>query len=67
MDTNEKFDEVGFIMNFEDGVLSEDEVIEGFQNLLDSGTVWQLQGTYQRTATALLDAGLIHRRGRWAD
>ena len=54
-----RFDEVAFIMEYEDGSLSDDEMIEGFQHLLDSGTVWHLQGSYGRTARALLDAGLI--------
>lgn len=54
-----RFDEVAFIMEYEDGSLSDDEMIEGFQHLLDSGTVWHLQGSYGRTAAALLDAGLI--------
>lgn len=53
------FDEVSFIMDFEDGNLSDDEVIEGFQHLLDSGLVWQLQGMYGRTAARLIEAGLI--------
>lgn len=56
------FDAVGFIMDFEAGALDEDEVIDGFQHMLDTGLVWQLQGKYGREAAALLDAGLIERR-----
>lgn len=55
------FDTLSFIMDYEGGDLSEDEMIAGFQHLVDSGLVWQLQGHYGRTAAALIDAGLIHR------
>ena len=58
----EKFDEVGFIMAFEDGCLDDEAIIDGFQHLIDSGVVWQLQGMYGRTATQLIDAGHCRRR-----
>lgn len=60
--TKEPFDTVDFIMSFEGGELSEAEVIDGFQHLLDSGMVWSLQGMYGRTARQLIDAGLIEVR-----
>lgn len=59
------FDEVSFIMEYEAGELSEDEMVEGFQRLVDSGTVWQLQGHYGRTAAALIEAGLVTAPGRF--
>jgi len=47
-----------FIMAYEAGeVETEDEFIEGFQKLIDSGIVWQLQGSYGRTAAALIASG----------
>lgn len=52
-----RFDTVAFVMAYEGGELGEDEMIEGFQHLIDSGTAWQLQGHYGRTANALIDAG----------
>jgi hypothetical protein len=58
-DTN-KFDELGFIMDWEDGKLPEDKVIEGFQQLIDSGTIRSLQGSYGRMAARLQQEGLIH-------
>lgn len=58
----EKFDSVGFIMDFEGGELDDEQVIEGFQHLIDSGLVWQLQGFYGRTASALIDAGHCHAK-----
>jgi hypothetical protein len=50
---------LGDIMRYEDGDMTEEEVITFFQALIDSGLVWQLQGSYGRTAQRLIDAGLI--------
>ena len=61
MSNHEHFDQVGFIMTYEDGELDEDQVVEGFQSLIDSGIVWSLQGSYGRTASALIEAGLCSR------
>lgn len=47
------------IIAYELGELDEVEVIELFQNLVDSGLAWQLQGSYGRTATYLIHEGLI--------
>lgn len=54
-----KYDHVDAIIRYESGELSEDECIELFQYLVDTGLAWQLQGHYGRTAKALLDAGII--------
>jgi hypothetical protein len=51
---------VDFIMAYEGGELDQEEVVKGFQALIDSGLAWQLQGSYGRTAKALIDAGLCH-------
>lgn len=56
------FSTVDFIIDYEAGVLSEEEVIDGFQQLIDSGIVWSLQGSYGRTAATLIDAGLCRLR-----
>ena len=50
-------DQVSKIMAFESGELDEEGIIELFQELIDSGLVWKLQGSYGRTAKALIDAG----------
>lgn len=56
------YDTVGGIRAFESGELDEDGVIELFQHLIDTGTVWHLQGSYGRTAQALITAGLVVAR-----
>src|ERR1700735_1586290 len=48
------------IIAYEDGIMDEFETIQFFQELVDTGMAWQLQGSYGRTATAMLQAGEIH-------
>ena len=62
VEPNPDFDIVGFCIDWEAGRLTDEQTAEGFQHLLDSNVVWQLQGCYGRTARALLDAGLIKQR-----
>jgi hypothetical protein len=57
-----KMDDVDFIMAYEGGELNDDEIIAGFQKLIDSGMVWSLQGSYGRMAARLIDAGLCHKK-----
>ena len=45
------------IIAYENGELEYEEVVELFQRLLDSKIIYSLQGSYQRHAQALLDAG----------
>lgn len=52
-------DLVGKIMAFEEGNLSEEDVIELFQYLVDTGMAWSLQGFYGRAAMNLIEAGLV--------
>lgn len=61
------FDIVDFVMDFEAGNLTTQEVADGFQHLIDTGIVWNLQGFYGRTAIDLIDAGLCHRPSRGED
>lgn len=37
--------------------VDEDIYIEAWQSIINSGIVWQLQGSYQRGATALIEMG----------
>lgn len=56
-------DLVSKIIDFENGELDNDETLELFGELISSGTVWSLQGSYGRTATALIDGGFITEEG----
>lgn len=49
---------VDAIIAYESGELGEDDTVDLFQSLIDSGAAWSLQGHYGRTATALIEAGL---------
>lgn len=49
------------IMNYEAGMMSDEQIVELFQHLIDNGAVWRLQGHYGRTAEHLISAGLCHR------
>lgn len=48
------------IIDYESGNMSDDQIVEMFQELIDSGEAWELQGYYGRTAKALIDGGLCH-------
>lgn len=41
---------------------SEEQVIEAWQYLVDTGLAWQLQGCFGRTAADLIEAGVIKAR-----
>lgn len=47
------------IIRFEEGDMQEDEVISFFQELVNTGLVWNLQGFYGRTAVNLIESGLV--------
>lgn len=57
------FDTLGFIMAFEGGEVTQEEVIEGFQHLINNGMAWTLQGSYGRAAMSLIEQGLCTRPG----
>lgn len=48
------------IIRFENGEMDEDEVIEFFQELVNSGLAWRLQGSYGRMAHNLIINGLVN-------
>lgn len=50
---------VGMMTRWETGMLDEDETVELFQHLVDTGMAWTLQGAYGREAQRLIDAGLV--------
>lgn len=51
---------IDMILAYENGELDADDVLVLFQDLVDTGLAWQLQGHYGRTAAALIRAGKIN-------
>ena len=51
------------IIAYEEGAMNEEDIVTFFQDMIDSGVVWQLQGSYHRAANALIKAGKCHRSG----
>lgn len=58
------FNELDAIIAFEQGELDEEETLELFQHLVNSGLAWELQGRYGRTARAMIEAGEITLGGK---
>ena len=48
---------LNFILSYENGEASEDEIVAGFQAMIDDGTVWSPQGSYGRMAMRLIEGG----------
>ncbi len=56
---------VDYIIQYEGGEMDNDQIVEFFQYLVDTGMAWTLQGSYGRMAHALIQAGEVtdHRKG----
>jgi Leu/Phe-tRNA-protein transferase len=52
------FDCCAMIEGFDGEEHTEDEILEAFQHLIDTGAAWTLQGWYGRTAASLIEQGL---------
>jgi hypothetical protein len=50
-------DQLSNIIAYENGELDEEEIISFFQELINSGLAWQLQGSYGRMAASLIESG----------
>ena len=53
------YNAIGLAEGFVEG--TEEEVIEAWQYLVNTGLAWQLQGWFGRTASDLIDAGIINQ------
>ena len=51
------------IIAYEQGELNDQEIVCLFADLVRSGMAWSLQGSYGRTANALIKEGWIDREG----
>jgi hypothetical protein len=50
------------IIDYENGKMTDKEVVEFFQYLIDSKMLYNLQGHYQRIARFFLEEGLCENR-----
>lgn len=55
---------VDSIMKYEGGEMDHEEVVDFFQELVNTGLAWTLQGSYGRMAERLIRAGEIKRKGK---
>lgn len=51
------------IIDYEMGLLSDEEALELFAELIRTGLAWKLQGSYGRTAKHLIESGVITEKG----
>jgi hypothetical protein len=49
------------LVALDEGTLTEQQEIELFQNLVDSGLAWQLEGRIGRQAADMIEAGVVTR------
>ena len=49
------------IIAFENGDLNNQEVVDLFQELVNDGSAWTLQGAYGRMAVSLIQSGDVRR------
>lgn len=54
-----QMDLMSSILDYEMGILEDTEVVELFQELVNTGLAWTLQGSYGRTARDLIEQGVI--------
>jgi hypothetical protein len=60
MQNSEAMDLMIAVSLIEDGCDIEEDLIDAWQYLINTGLAWSLQGTYGRTAQALIEAGVCY-------
>ena len=55
------------IIRYENGEMDMEELVEFFQELINSGQAWSLQGHYGRTANMLIESGQCTYPGQEED
>jgi hypothetical protein len=55
--------DINKLIAYEEGSLDDEETIAFFQDGIDNGWVWGLQGHYGRTAKALIELGFCTPKG----
>lgn len=63
MDKTNLIDLTGKIIEFENGELDADGVVDLFATLIQNGYAWQLQGSYGCAAKTLIENGIITSEG----
>jgi hypothetical protein len=56
-------DLISQIMDYECGMMDDEETLALFSELISSGMAWTLQGSYGRTARTLIELGYISNTG----
>jgi hypothetical protein len=51
------------IIKYEDGGMTENEMILFFSELVKTNQAWSLQGHYGRTAMSLIENGVLNKNG----
>jgi hypothetical protein len=54
---------IELIMAYEDGTLTDPQILELFSQLIKTGQAWSLQGSYGRMARNLIEAGYLDKAG----
>jgi len=50
------------IVDYENGDMDWDRLVDFFQGLVDTGMAWTLQGHYGRMAQSLIDEGYVEKK-----
>ena len=60
----DKFNVKNYMTRYEKNELKGNDVLKLFSNLIKTGKIWDLRGSYRRFANNLIDRGYISIRGK---